>query len=60
MKEKPGKPPPEESKKADRAAESGKAANEKATVKPLRRAGEGPDNLRRRAEWFRSRAGGDK
>src|SRR2546429_664308 len=49
MKEKPGKPPPEESKKAYQAAASGKAANEKAPAKPLRRLGEGPAHRRERA-----------
>jgi hypothetical protein len=57
MKKKPGKSPPARSKKTERAAAPGKAANEKATAKPVRRAAEGPDNLRQRAEWFRSRAG---
>jgi hypothetical protein len=57
MKKNPAKSPPERSKKTSRAAASGKAANKNATAKPVRRAGEGPDNLRQRAEWFRSRAG---
>jgi hypothetical protein len=54
---KPGKPPTEKSKKANRAAKSDKVASENTTAKPVRRAGEGPGNLRQRAEWFRSRAG---
>jgi hypothetical protein len=57
---KPGKPPPKVRKKTSRAARSGKVANESASAKPLRRAAEGPDNLRQRAEWFRARAGNVK
>ena len=61
MSKKPGKPPSEALKKADQAVKSDRPASERATGKPLRRAGEGPDNLRQRAEWFRRRAGsGDK
>jgi hypothetical protein len=60
MKKKPAKPPPEKPKKTDRAAASGKVASESAAARPLRRAAEGPDNLRQRAEWFRSRAGSAK
>jgi len=37
--------------RADRPADA------KSSGKPLRRATEGPDNLRRRAEWFNRRRG---
>jgi hypothetical protein len=57
---KPGKPSPKVSKKTGSAARSGKVASESAAAKPLRRAAEGPDNLRQRAEWFRARAGNVK
>ena len=57
MKKKPAKSPPARSKKTARATTSGKAASKSATAKPLRPAAEGSDNLRQRAEWFRSRAG---
>ncbi len=60
MKNKPRKPPAEDSKKAERTVDSAKAANRNATAKPLRRVGEGPNNLRQREEWFRRRAGSDK
>jgi hypothetical protein len=60
MNKRPDKSPPEDSKKADQAVDSEHSADENATGKPLRRAGEGPDNLRQRAEWFRRREGGDK
>ena len=59
MNKKPGKPPPQDSK-ADQTVDSDHPADEKGTGKPLRPAGEGPDNLRQRAEWFRRRQGGDK
>ena len=60
MNDKPGKSSREDSKKADKAVESDHPADEKANRKPLRHAGEGSDNLRQRAEWFRQREGGDK
>ena len=60
MNDKPGKQSREGSKKADQTVETDHTADEKASGKPLRRAGEGSDNLRQRAEWFRQREGGDK
>jgi hypothetical protein len=58
---KPVKPPRKDAKKqAIQAVDSAQPVKETATGKPLRRAGEGPDNLRQRAEWFRSRAGSGK
>jgi hypothetical protein len=60
MNNKPGKSPREDSKKTDREVVSDQAADKSVTKKPLRPAGEGPENLRQRAEWFRRRTGGDK
>jgi hypothetical protein len=60
MSNKPGKPRSEDSKKADQSVNSDRPAKEKPAGKPLRRAGEGPNNLRQREEWFRRRAGSDK
>lgn len=54
------KPSREDSKQQDLPVESDRPAKKEAGGKPLRRAGEGPDNLRQRAEWFRRRQGGDK
>jgi hypothetical protein len=41
-----------------RAREKGSESKEKAPVQPSReKIGEGPDNLRRRADWFQKRTG---
>jgi hypothetical protein len=60
MNKKPGKPAPEDSRKADRGVDSDHSADENVSKNNLRPAREGPENLRQRAEWFRRRAGDDK
>jgi hypothetical protein len=60
MNNKPGKPAPEDSRKADRAVESDHSADKNVSKNDLRPVREGPENLRQRAEWFRRRAGDDK
>jgi hypothetical protein len=42
-----------------RARQKTSESDEKDSVQPSReKVGEGPDNLRRRADWFQKRAGG--
>jgi hypothetical protein len=50
----------EDAKKAGRGVDSDHSVDENATKNTLRPVGEGPENLRQRADWFRRRAGGDK
>jgi hypothetical protein len=55
---KPVKTPPATSKKTGREAKSDHPVNEDLTKNAPRPAREGPNNLRRRAEWFRRRTSG--
>ena len=59
MNKKPDKSPPKDPKRANETV-GADPVDENAAGKPLRRVGEGRDNLRQRAEWFRRREGGDK
>jgi hypothetical protein len=60
MNNKADNPPQRESKRTERTVDSDQAADGSANNKTLRPVGEGPENLRQRAEWFRRRTGGDK
>jgi hypothetical protein len=55
MNNKPDKSTSEDSKKAGRRVDSDHTVDETATKNTLRPVGEGPENLRQRAEWFRHR-----
>jgi hypothetical protein len=46
-----------DSKNADRRPDVDNSVDESATKKKLGPVREGPDNLRQRADWFRSRSG---
>jgi hypothetical protein len=55
---KPEKTPSADGKKAERAAEKDRPTEQELTENAPVGKPEGPDNLRRRAEWFRRRTGG--
>jgi hypothetical protein len=57
MKNKPVKSLPKDSKNANREADAARSRGQSGTKNALRPVREGPDNLRQRAEWFRSRSG---
>jgi hypothetical protein len=57
MNSKSDKSPAKDSKNADRRVDSDRAIDEGVTKNTPRPVREGPENLRRRAEWFRRRSG---